>query len=424
MNVRQKLSLAALCISLPALATAQAAAPAAPAAPAAAPKASVTVYGTLNVNLQTTMAKGATAPANSVQARNAVSVDSSNIGVKASAEVAHGLTAVAQCETSAAVDGIGPAGICGRNSRVGLSSAFGTLFLGNWDAPYKAAAYGTKADDPFGNTDVYGFQSLMGGPGFNYKSGGWATAADSKIAGFDIRASNSVGYHSPKLSGASVKLQYSANEFADKTATNNPELASVVVNYEWQGLSVLAAYERHWDGNGLVGIGALGTFGSTAANAVGASTSDSAWRVGAGYELASPAGATTVGVVVDSQTFQQDKAATGALTEYKRLAWQIAAKHRYENHEVRARFNSAGEGDCEVAGTGTCDTADYGATQLTLGYAYHLAKSTQAYVSYTKINNADKAQYTLTIGGSGPVSGSTPAGADPQALGLGIRYAF
>jgi predicted porin len=446
MNVRQKLSLAALCTVLPAMASAQAAA--VPAAPPAAPKASVTVYGNLNVNLQSTMAKDATDPTKSVDSRWAVSTDSSNVGVKAQAELSFGLTGLAQCETSANVDAISVAGICNRNSRVGLQHEFGTLFYGNWDTPFKTATYGTKIDDPFGNTDVFGYQSLMGSPGFNARSGGWVTAAagaadaagpfpaGSSIHGFDTRANNSVAYHSPKLFGASAKLQYSVDEFASADGRLNPTLFSAGVNYEWKGLSVAAAFDRREDAAGLATINkaaatdgtpaAAFAFGATAGNTTTLGSVDWAWKVGAGYEFATPIGTTTVSALIDQLTYAQDDAPANSIAEYKRFAYQVAAKHRYGDHELRVRYNAATEGDCEEAdgSTITCDTEDYGATQFTVGYALHLSKAAQAYVSYTKIMNDEKATYTLTIGGAPAVAGATVAGADPQAVGLGIRYAF
>ncbi|MGB8932592.1 MAG: porin [Anaeromyxobacteraceae bacterium] len=388
------------------------------AAPAPAPAAKspgVTVYGTLNANFQITQAKGATNPAESVSARNAVSIDSSNVGVKAQAEVVGGLTVIGQCETSASIDGIDVKGICNRNSRVGVQSQYGTLFYGNWDTPFKAAAYGTKADDPFQNTDAFGYQAILGSPGFNYRSGGWSTSSTATVGGFDVRANNSVAYHSPKVYGVSVKLQYSASENADAKGSSIPQLVSGGVNYEWEGLSLLAAYERHYDSYGLAVV---------AGNPTTHNTVDSAWRVGAGYQLDTPAGATTFGVLVDQLVFTQDNAAVGDVKEAKRLAWQVSAKHRLGDHELRARYDSAGEADGELQGGGSGDAPDTGATQITVGYAYHLAKAAHAYVSYTRIFNERNAQYTLPIGGSPAVAGKTPAGAEPQALGLGIRYSF
>jgi predicted porin len=443
----------------PAAAPAPVAAPAAvtpaPAVPAAAPKAGVTVYGTLNVNFQVTKAEGATKPAESVEARNAVSTDSSNVGVKAQAEVVGGLTVLAQCETSAAVDGIGASGICGRNSRVGVSSPYGTLFYGNWDTPFKGATAGTRVDDPFQSTDVFGYQSLAGSAGFNYRSTAGVSAAGaapdttaaypagSVVNGFDVRSGNSVAYHSPKVAGASVKLQYSASEFSGVDGKLAPQLFGAAVNYEWKGLSLLAAFERHDDYFGLAGInvadkkgtaaGAVdpetlapksAAFGATRPNIAARSSVDWAWRAGAGYQLDTAAGVTTVGVLVDQLIFGQATAVAGAVEEYKRLAWQVSAKHRYGDHELRARFNAAGAGDAKLVGGAAASTDGYGARQITAGYAYHLSKSAQAYLSFTRIVNEKNAQYTLTIGGAPAVAGKTPKGADPQALGLGLRYTF
>ena len=419
--------------SLPLLALAQA--PAEPAKPAEAPAAKpapIALYGTLNVNLQVTSATGATTATQNVLGRAAVSTDSSNIGVRGTLQVNEYAGATYQCETSAAVDGISPAGICGRNSRIGVTGNWGTLFYGNWDTPFKAAAYGTKADDPFMNTDVYGYQSIMGSPGFNYRSGGYSTGSATSIAGFDVRASNSVGYWSPAFYGVSVKLQYAVNEFMNATATQDPSLYGAVINWNYMGFSVLAAYEQHNDGFSLVGInGAAGAnFGSTAANSAtgpgGSSnhTTDSAWRAGAGYQLDSPAGATTLGVLVDQLTLKQDKAPTGAVKEYKRLAWQVALKHRIGGHEIRARYSQADAGDVTLAGGVVGSTTDYGASMIALGYAYYFAPSFQAYLHYAQITNDPQSQYTFTIGGSPAVAGATNRGADPMAVGLGLRYAF
>ena len=423
--------------ALPLLALAQA--PAEPAKPAEAPAAKppaplATIYGTLNVNFQITQAKGATAATADVKRRNAVSTDSSNIGVRGGVDVNEYIGATYQCEISAALDGISPAGICGRNSRLGIKGNWGTLWYGNWDTPFKAAAYGTRADDPFMNTDVFGYQSIMGSPGFNYRSSGWSTASNTSTTGFDVRANNSVGYHSPKFHGLSAKLQYSANEFKNASGTQNPNLYGGVVNWDYGPLaagdvkisfSVLGAYERRDDGFALAGINttAAPAFLAAAANTTATSSVDSAWRVGAGVQVDWSAGATTLGGLVDQLTLEQGNAPVGAVTEYKRLAWQLAFKHRYEGHEIRARYSQADAGDVTLNGGGG-STDGYGAKMLALGYAYYITNSFQVYLHYAQIRNDLNAQYTLTIGGSPAVAGSTPRGADPLAVGLGLRYAF
>jgi predicted porin len=330
-----------------------------------------------------------------------------------------------------AANGIGNALFCNRNSMVGVAGLWGRLFLGNWDTPFKALPTGTRADDPFLSTDVYGFNALMGSPGFNYRTSAWVTASNTPIAGFDIRASLSVVYQSPRWNGLSTKLAWATNGFANASGTQNPNLYSAAVNWDSGPFSVMAAYERHDDGFALVAINNTTTglaFGATAANNAGTntlanSTIDTAWRAGAGYQLDSPVGATTVGVLVDQLLLKQAHAAAGAVARYQRLAWQVALKHRAGDHELRARFNRADAGSCSLNGP-ACSADGYGATQLSLGYAYHVTAGFQTYLSFTKITNERNAQYTFSIGGSPTISGTTPRGADPEALGIGVRYAF
>lgn len=411
MPLKKKLRVAALSIVLPLSALAQA---------GAKPAVSVGFYGTLNVNLQTTRQQN-------VAARYAVSTDSTNVGIRSEADVAFGLKVLAQCETSAAVDGIGPSGICNRNSRIGLSNQYGTLFYGNWDTPYKAAAYGTKADDPFMNTDVFGYQGIMGSPGFNYRSGAFVGAASGTVGGFDVRAQNSVAYWSPKFNGLSGKVQWSVNEFENANGILSPTLYSVGINYDQGPISLLAAYDRHEDSFALAFANGPTPrpFGVAVANNTNVSSLDTAWRLGAGYELAlARLGTLTVGALFEQLTLGQETAPTGAVQEYKRWAVQGAAKLRNGNHEFRARYSFADAGDCKIVGGAACSTSGYGAQMYAIGYAYYLATSTQVYVSYARIENDRNARYTFSIGGSPNVAGATLPGGDPQALGLGIRYAF
>jgi predicted porin len=419
MNISKKLSFLALAGLLPVAALAQA---------AEAPKPAVTVYGTLNVNMQSTEAKGATTATQDIKSRLALSNDSSNVGVKASLKVSDMIGGVAQCETSANISGINGAGICNRNSRIGLTGDWGTLFYGNWDTPYKAAAYGTKADDPFGNTDVYDAAGLLTSPGFATTTGAYSIAANTTITRFTIRGQNSVAYHSPRFFGLSGKLQYVADMYKNASGTQDPSLFSAVLNYEFGPLSVFGTYEVHNDGFGLVGIGGAGRFGATAANTVGTAavashTTDSGLRGGAGYELVSPVGATTLSAVFELLTYEQSNAVAGSIKEYKRTAWQVGLKHRYGDHELRFRYNMNDKGSAKLVSGLASNTDGYGATMLTAGYAYYIAPQLQVYAYYAKISNHRNATYTFGTGGA-PLVTAVPVGADPSAFGLGGRFAF
>jgi predicted porin len=196
-------------------------------------------------------------------------------------------------------------------------------------------------------------------------------------------------------------------------------LAGAAINYDMGGLSLVASGEYHEDGFGIRVINA-------AANTGTQNSRDMAWRLAAGYELPLGIGALTVMGMFEQLLYEQEDAVAG-FSDYDRLAWLVGAKFRTGNHELRARYSQALDPEITAA-TGTTLAAnaedELAAMQFALGYAYHLAKSTQVYAFYTQILNDDRAQYTLTIGGAPGMGGGTPAGADPMAAGLGIRYAF
>lgn len=424
-------SLASLALTLPFTVLAQA--PAAPAEPAAAPPAPppppvVQVYGTLNVNLHYTEASGAAPGEDNVSGRFVISPDSSNVGVRGTLALSDAVSAVYQCEIGANIDGEALASPCNRNSRVGLTGMFGTLAYGNWDTPFKSAHYGTKADDPFGNTDVFGQQGLMGSPGFGVKTGSINNAAPpaAGLAGFDTRGGNSLLYWSPKFVGLGFRLQWGVDEFRSAEGTVDPMFLGVSANFDQGPLSVYGTVEYREDFRGLGVI--------DAANDSDRASKDLAWRVGAGYELPLPMGALTLMGMVEQLTYNQDNApATGdpdapALKDYSRFAWLLGAKFRAGNHEFRARYSQALDPDITAADGDALPANvedDLGAQHLAVGYAYHLAKSTQVYGYYTQIMNDDFAQYSFGVAGASRVTGTnTPVGSDPVAVGLGIRHAF
>ncbi len=427
----RKLFAAALA-SLPLATLAQTAPPAEPAAAPAAPAApAIQLYGTLNVNTQYTGAESATVKAEDVKYRFAVSTDSTNIGVRGTLDLSAGYKGVYQCETSAALDGEGVSGICNRNRRVGLTAGWGTLFFGNWDTPMKNGHYGTKADDVFGNTDVFGFQGIMGSPGFGVKTSAFnSSSANATTASFDQRAANTVGYWSPKFSGLGVRVQYSVDEFANANGTVRPQLLGAGVNYDMGPLSIVATAEYHEDAFGLsvINPGTTASPGNTGKQA----SKDLGWRLAAGYDLPLGVGTLNVMGMFEQLSYGQKDAVGSATTvvlkDYSRLAWLLGAKFRTGNHELRARYSMAMKPSITAASGSTLPaTAEdkLGATSYAVGYAYQFAKSTQVYAYFTQIMNEDRARYSFGVAGAANVTGAnTPAGSNPTAAGLGIRLAF
>ena len=155
--------------------------------------------------------------------------------------------------------------------------------------------------------------------------------------------------------------------------------------------------------------------------------------MGAGYELKTDLGATTPNFVFEQVKFMQPRAPTGAIKDYNHYAWSASLKHRYQNHELRGRYDRANAGGCTRQGGGACSTDGYGSDMITAGYAYYFAPTAQVYLTWTQIRNDRLAQYSFATAGASAIAGGGSAGnprgtvlpgQDPQALALGLRYAF
>src|SRR4029077_8665248 len=127
-----------------------------------AQSSSVQIYGTINVDYEAVQAGGASpaaalapgqlgaAPTGvNVPWRDRVTSNSSNIGFRGVEDLGGGLKAIFQIESAIGFDnqatfGTNTAngtatggGFATRNTNVGLSGNWGTVFAGQWDTPYK-----------------------------------------------------------------------------------------------------------------------------------------------------------------------------------------------------------------------------------------------------------------------------------------------
>jgi predicted porin len=188
-------------------------------------------------------------------------------------------------------------------------------------------------------------------------------------------------------------------------------------------LAVVASGEYHEDAFGIRAI-SRDVLGSTTTNGTNHAAKDFAWRLAAGYDI--PIGASTLNVVgmIDQLRYKQDDPVAG-YSKYSRFAWMAGLKFRTGDHELRARYSQALKPSITAAGPTNGNEDDLKAQNIALGYAYFLAKSTQVYAFWSKVFNESRARYTFAVGGSANVVGAnTPIGSDPNAVGLGIRYAF
>ena len=356
----------------------------------------VTLYGTLNIDLETVKAVGAAGTGANAGSRNRVSSNSSNFGIRGTEDLGGGLKAFFQIEMGSILLDVGGGALAGRNSAVGLQGGAGSVLLGNWDTPYKSS---TGQVDAFYGTGIANTVNVLSGN---------ATPTDvpgNVRNGFDRRSGNSFQYWSPAVSGFSGRFAYSANEAKTNSAAaiqQSPSLTSISGSYASGPIYLALAHERHVQ------------FANTAT----ATTSDKGLKFVAGITL----GTTSLGFIAEQLKFNGNLAATGlpkaftvgTSTEARVNAYYFSIIHRMGLHAIRAAYG-ADQGVKLNAGS----TSDTKAKMQVVGYSYTFSKRTDVYAVYSKVKNEINSRNNFAINGIASVNG-----ADPTGLGVGFRHTF
>ena len=403
------------------------------------------IYGTFNVDVESVRATGAT-PAETlprgqlgatptgidVSRRNRVTSNSSNFGIRGSDVISPALTAFFQVESAVGVDA-GNTNIASRNTAAGLKSAWGTLFLGQWDTPYKTLS---GAVDPMYFTGITYTGALIGTPGFGVgpvTNGAPVTSADGKSfagaanASFERRQGNSVQYWSPTWSGFSMRLAYSANE--TKTSSSpavtqvNPYILSGSVEYQAGILYLGYAHEDHRDYFGLDAIvpGAQATQVAATASFPSSSGRDQGDKYVARVKFAR----TQLGVMAERLRYEKSQALPSAATfwfsSYRREAYVVTLVQGIgAAGTIRGFVGRANAGKCTRFDGADCSTSGLGARQISLGYSHTLSRRTDLYAFFTRVSNDAHGSYPFANGAG---LGAAP-GADNVGYALGIRHTF
>ncbi len=409
--------------------------------PVLAQEVPTVIYGTLNVDVERVEATGSTAagslPAGSlginpsgvnVPARNRVTQNSSNLGFRGGERLGPALSAFWQVESGVAVDA-GGSSIASRNTAIGLSGAFGSVRIGQWDTPFKTLS---GAVDPMYFTGITYTGAIIGTPGFGVGPvtiGGISTSGDGKTysaaanASFERRQGNIVQYWLPAIAGVTTRFAYSANEGrtakSDSATQINPAIYSGSVEYEQGMLYVGYAYETHDD---YFGLDAL--VPATQATPVSAATAPSASSRDKGHKLVARVklGDTTLGILADRLSYSksQSNALPGAFNRYQRSAAAFTLLHRMGPHAIRGFYAKARDGSCSRFDGSACDTRGLGARQLSIGYSYTVSLRTDLYAFYTRVGNDTRGSYQFANAAG---IGSAP-GTENTGVVLGIRHTF
>ncbi|MCC2637701.1 MAG: outer rane porin [Moraxellaceae bacterium] len=347
-----------------------AAAVALPLTAQAAPK----VYGKLNVAVEKYELDAGgpltTADVDNVQ----VSSYASRFGVKGEDELTATLSAVYLVEWQVNGDVTG-ADLTARNRYVGLKhSGLGAIKLGAYDTNLKVAQ---------GKVDL-----------FNDTKGD----LQSIISG-ETRASNVIGYESPKIADAvSLNLQLIPGEASGQpgttpvTTSNNSyngiaDGISASVVYDKDDLYLAAAYDQEVAGNLVLTTSNLTT-----------ARRDS-YRLVAAYKIAD----LTLGALYESSTGVNEPTISAA-KDVEETAWLLSAAYKIGDTTLKAQY-IAGENDVAV------NAAD--ATHYTLGVDYNFTSKTKAFGYYSAYEND-----------TGLTPATNTSSVEWTALAVGIEHNF
>jgi predicted porin len=352
----------------------------------------------------------------SLPTRFRLTSSTSNLGFRGSLKLSEQLKVTWQVESAVSPDGDAPNTLAGRNTGLGLATAWGTVLAGSWDTPYKFPQMFVtplRGVLPFDN-------SITGNPGFGVPATttqtGRASAANPKPdAAFNRRQGNSIQYWSPTWKGLSARVGVSLNEGKTVSSAAAPSLSPTLwsgsVSYDRGPLAVRYGYEQHDDYFGLAQLG-----GSAAGTATNRSATDRAHELVAWYTFPTE---TRLAAIYERLIYRTSDDTANGLRRYQRDAFYVLAKQRIGDHGVWGSFGQAGSGTCALGGGVPCTTNGLGSQQWSIGYTYSLAKTFDFFASYYRLDNGRSASY-----GVFPSPGTVAPGASTSGFGLGLLYTF
>ena len=316
-------------------------------APAFADNANISVYGKVNLTLDSINSNQTGAVS-----KMRINSNASRFGVKGSEDIGDGLKAIYQFEVQMDGDGSGKNGLGNgtRNTAVGLAGGFGEVTLGNWDTPYKVTH---NKIELFDNTTVFSATNLIGKAS--------ATGGISYVT----RQANMVQYVSPSLGGVKIAAMYSPDEA--KTATTNKTVLSLSATYDQDGIYAAFGYDNRPD---------LTTAGKT----------DNAMRLVGKYDF----GGAWVGATVE-----RIKVNPSATVSYTQSNMELVGAVKLDASTIALSY----------AKNGKTNLSNTGANQMSLRYGYNFSKRTEAFAAYTSLKNDSAATYAAIY--TGATAGST-----------------
>ena len=365
----------------------------------------VVIYGEMAVSVDNVDGGGGSLPPPasgspaSADNRTRISSNNSFLGFKGAEDMGNGLNAIWQFENQVALDIGGLSGV--RNSFLGLAGKeWGSVTLGKQDTPHKTS---TGKLDVFGQHTLADYRSLFGAKILDVPTVLGPPVVPAVAFGItqSERASNSILYTSPNMSGFTAKAMWAAkNESGVASGATKGQLYSVSGVYENGPIYGALAYEKEKNGA-----------------AAGAYEDGKKARVGFGYSF----GDFKLGLAYENYKGTVQAAAPATTnTTAKRNDWYVSGAWAMGPNTLKLAYTKAGK---TKYNNGAPD-AD-GANQVSLGFSHNMSKRTEVFALYTRVANSGTATYSLGGGATGidAVTASGP-GEDPRGFQVGMVHKF
>jgi len=355
------------------------------------------------------LGNAAGAPIGQLVSSDVLQTPDNEIGIKGEENLGGGYSAWFQCASTADIRGAGTGagnqGFCSRNSALGIKGAFGNVYAGNWDTPWKRS---TPAVRIVNSTGVFGASPILFGNSQTLNDNASPTV-------WYRRQNNSITYDTPMWNGLQAYTMVTASSSAISATTNlsgaKPRLYSVAVNYTNGPLLITGAYERHL--NFKAGAPVNGNYGGT----------DTGYMLGARYLF----GPVKAGVIYTKQNMDM-----GAGTDGSVSAWGIAGEWMVSGpHGIRAGYDRANSTTGSfVAGPGATllpasnrvfngGAGSTGGALWQVSYVFVASKRTELDAGYVEMRNDVNARYSLS-GLQVPAAG----GHNQGAVAVSMKHLF
>ncbi|MDG4868694.1 porin [Guyparkeria sp. 1SP6A2] len=317
-----------------------------------------------------------------------LSSNSSRIGIKGKEAISDNLSLIYQWENELDWGGDSEAGLKSsdtRNTFVGFTGGWGTMYAGAHDTPFKDVR---GKYDLFGDT-VGDARSILRGRSVETTGNNW-----------DQRYNNTIAYITPDLGGLQATVAYVSDTEAD--INNNSDALSANVAYEVGGFGIIAGYEQH-----------------NRVQVAGEEDSQSAYRVAAQYKMG---GFKVMGLYqsVENVNYLTESQATAQNTYGGDMdMYGAGAAYTFGKSTIKGHYFAASEVD---------SMADTGADLWAIGYDYKLSKQTKVYAAYAAMSNESGiGSYAVgykTGHGESAAIDNAGNGNDNNAFSVGLVHKF